>query len=288
MNRLKWLLPLVAFFPLLMAPSGGYPVNPTFQSVAVKGAVTVTLPPSTQANILAFSNTNGAGTIDVGPTGLVELGTSTATNLSFYTNNATRGQVTAAGGLIFPVTVTGGDCGSGCANFQSLKVNGVPSFAPIAATLASDSTKTSTTAQALDATLQFTLPAGTYLVEFNGAISQAGIAAGAGGFAACLQAAGSIPVLSAGSYSFALYVTNVAFSTQWFGQQTITSTCTGGSQVIFSSQTTGGTAFDQVVFRGMLTTTTSGVFGLSWAQSLSNATATTIKQGSTLIANRVL
>jgi hypothetical protein len=287
MQRLKWLLPLALFVPLLMAPSGGYPTQPLFATVQASG---VGAPPCTNPAVNPFVICAPAG-----QSGLMELsgngnvpGTS---SLAVGQTAAGVGTVQQRGtGSILNIGVNGTQLSFDTSgNITAPGTGTVPwAFKAIAVTLASDSTKTSTTTQALDATLQFTLPAGTYLVELNGTILPAGIAAAAGGFAGCLQAAGTIPVLSAGSYSFALYVTNVAFSTQWFGEQTITSTCTGGSQVIYSSQTTGGTSFDQMVFRGMLTTTTSGTFGLSWAQSASSATPTTLKQGTTLIATRVL
>lgn len=171
---------------------------------------------------------------------------------------------------------------------SALKIGTAQVFTPVAVVLASDSVKSSTTTQALDATLQLTIPgAGTYMVELNGAILPAGIAAAAGGFAGCLQYSGTIAVLSAGTYSAALYVTNVAFSNQWLVEQTITTSCTGGSQVVYTSQTVGGT-FDQLAWRGVLTTSTGGTFGLSWAQSSSSATPTTLKQGMVLSATRIL
>lgn len=289
MQKAKWLLPLALFVPLLMAPSGGYPVNPQFQSVAVNnslgGFVSVGCTPGSTANPIVVCEPAGfSGLAEFSGNGTVPGTTSLAVGQSaggqsvVLARGAQSLQLGANAGAQLQIQSNGNVTAQGSTNLVSYTV---------AATLGADSVKTSTITQALDATLQFTLPAGTWLVEFNGTILPAGIAAAAGGFAGCLQAAGSIPVLAAGSYSFALYVTNVAFSTQWFGEETITSTCTGGSQFIFSSQTVGGT-FDQIVLRGMLTTTTSGTFGLSWAQSSSSATPTTLKQGSTLIATRIL
>jgi hypothetical protein len=62
--KLKFLLPLALFVPLLMAPSGGYPVNPTFQSVSI-GAFSTANPlvvsePAAASGLAEFS---GNGTV---------------------------------------------------------------------------------------------------------------------------------------------------------------------------------------------------------------------------------
>jgi hypothetical protein len=301
------LLPLFA----LMAPTGGFPSRPNFQKVVisstttpqlvvsggtVQGSAQITSTASAVDETLRFDTPSldafYLGSNHSGVTNAIGAANNTEyifTNQANCINLGTSSTVRLSTCVGVQVgTPTGGDCGAGCLNAQTAKLNNVSLFAPIAAVLAADSTKSSTITQALDATLQFTLPAGTYAIELNGAIAPAGIAAAAGGFAGCLQAAGTIPTSSAGTYSAALFVTNVAFSTQWFQAQTISSSCTGGSQIIYTSQTAPGTSFDQVVWRGVLTTTTSGTFGLSWAQSSSSATATTLKQGMTLTATRVL
>jgi hypothetical protein len=79
-RKLKWLLPLALFVPLLMAPTGGYPVNPFFfnatsQTLKVTGQASAI----NQCGNLAATNLctnlgNGGWSLAVGNTGISPLG----------------------------------------------------------------------------------------------------------------------------------------------------------------------------------------------------------------------
>lgn len=88
MRKLKYLLPLALFVPLLMAPSGGYPVNPTFQQVGVGVSNGNVLPNSSvvaksittagQAFIQILDQGNNSGILCVSDTAALCSGTALA------------------------------------------------------------------------------------------------------------------------------------------------------------------------------------------------------------------
>lgn len=53
-SRLSWLLPLIAFAPLLMAPSGGFPTQPTFQTVTVNSLPTNAISVTASSSLPGF------------------------------------------------------------------------------------------------------------------------------------------------------------------------------------------------------------------------------------------
>lgn len=60
MNKLKFLLPLALFVPILMAPSGGYPTSPQFQSVGIGQAAPASPSLAQTASVGTFWNLNVA------------------------------------------------------------------------------------------------------------------------------------------------------------------------------------------------------------------------------------
>lgn len=216
----------------------------------------------------------------------LQFGTVTNNNMSFFTNNATRFLISAAGGL-FATGATGGDKGVGTGNFTGLFVNGTAvstaaGFTPQVVTLGSASTKTSNTTIAVDGTLQVTVPsAGTYRVElYCGGIS--GMSPGQGGIALTFG-------LSAANFT----QQGAAMASLAPVDGTPTQLCAGN---IVNAPTVSNTAFlpaaafsiaPSLTMIGMVTLTASTTVGVWWAQSTTSAAGTSIPAGSTLVVTRV-
>lgn len=283
--KLALLLPLFA----LMAPTGGYPSKPTFQSVVVKqttGGVAITTTgggTGLQAQAPAATQVVGFAMVQTGQSLWEVYQPASSSDFRIFGNSADRVTIQSDGGL-FMAGATGGDKGAGTINATGLFINGVAAStatAPLSVTLGSGSTRTSTVTPTMDATLQLSLAAGTWQLTMDGP-GVTGALTGQGGF---LMSFG----LGAANNTFAQAAVCVEVPVDGSPAVTI-----GGA--ISSSVTAGNGCFmaaaafssaPTIQMRGTVTLSATTTVGVMWSQASSNAVACSLNAGTTLTAIKV-
>jgi hypothetical protein len=168
-------------------------------------------------------------------------------------------------------------------NFQSVKIKGNQVFSPQVVSLTTASTRTSNTTLTLDTTLQESLAAGTYKIEFIGLV-QGGTT---GGMQATVYATNANLTYSAyAQCTMTVYAYQLTATVGWISDALVTSTPTTGTDCYI------GTSYFPVnpallTLNTVIVLNATTTVGVIWAQQTSSATASGWGQGSTFTATRL-
>lgn len=184
-------------------------------------------------------------------------------------------------------TATGGAKGPGTINAQGLFVNGSPTSTTQIVTLGSGSSRTSTTALAVDATLQIAVAvAGTYKVElYTPALT--GMLSGQGGIQLMLglSAANATSACNANATMLVSDGSGPLLANNLQGTA-ISNTIAVGNCAFFPAAAYAGGS-PALNMSGIVTLNAATTIGVYWAQAASSATATTLNAGTTLVVTRI-
>lgn len=285
LKRCLWMFGPLALVALLGVTTAGFPSNPLFQSVTTQTA-TVSAGSLTVNNTVAgnapieFFQTAGTARARLGveaTAGAVVTGSSVGDTF-FYTTGGNWLWTLNGGAAVMKLTSAG-----------VLTLNGGLINPPQAVALVSSSTRTSTTTLTADSVLVLTAAAaGTYKVELTAQLQ--GMNTGQGGIDIAFSLSNAALVSSGNSYTCTYadngatpIVSGSAFGGAWTSNSGATS---GNSCFIAASANAGNPSFLSMV--GIVQLSTSSTVQVQWAQAVSNATATQIVQGATLVMTRVL
>ncbi len=270
---------------LLMAATGGYPYFPTFGLVTVNAAANTTAMQLNQnsagnGTVLTLQGNAVAGA-SYGEIILAGTNSSDAPLRIFNNSGSSLFWTWAGDGGEFYNALA--DKGAGTINAQGLYVNGAILSPPQTVTLSVGSSKTSNTTVAVDATLKLAVAsAGTYKVELYGP-AQTGLLTGQGGIQLTFG-------LSAANNTYTQVATCIevpADGTPSVVQAGTIVSSPSGTSMCFLSAAAFSSA-PTIAMSGVVTLSAATTIGVWWAQASSNAAATTLNAGTTLVVTRIL
>lgn len=260
---------LVAALPLLMAPTGGFPSRPAFQSVTVIGDGTqnVNLAPAPSTGNAGMNLVTVGGTAVIGAPGTAgSIVVDSAAGDLVLRTSARAIRFTVDGGSTTAAQVTSGGV---------LQLNGsTPVAGVISARKAAPTSRTSTIVSAADPDLTFTLPAGSWIL--TGFLLFDNVTTTTQGARYQLN--------FAGTFDPALVVRCIDSRTSLLAAATV------GVQAMNSDTTIADVStanLDIAEIRCYMRATVAGVVQIRWAQEASSANATRLNNGSWLTAERV-
>jgi hypothetical protein len=276
--RISLLLTLGALLPLMMAPTGGFPSRPTFQSVNIGSITTSTnralaITSASAAPYVVLSDAaaaaNGRAVFWQSNGGTLRLGLindTFSTTSDVFNAQRTSGTTTATSILFGNATdnPTYAFLGTG-----DLTLNGV-SLRPLLASKTADTSRSSTVTLASDPDLQLLVTAGKRYAIDAQLIVRCVAGAGQGYRTTLTMASGTAGATSWFADSDA---DNIVASDNPLATNAVGSTCTAAS--------------GRRVVSGYVDVTGSGTLAIQWAQQSSNANATVMKAGSWMRATQL-